>query len=303
MPPTNSYTAGRDVRSLGDRQAVNFVVPRSSYEVLDDWGGDRVLSLRASGSNIVKLSHVFVPDHLVTPYEADTLVIYIPLGGIWTFSVQQGASVGLSERAVGVMLAWMIPAGLAGGAFAAWIHRRTGLTAPLCIASALAAPTCIDVATARTPLHFGLAFIIYAATYMFAISVLQTAGVKAELSGRLSAVMFGMTLVGCAIGSYSVGLLLDSGRSSIIGTGGASISSRGWDARALGIVEHGRGRSGCRETWRPSLTAEINGTVALWALLETRILGECSFPDLLERTKVPIPTAAQRELSLANPVH
>ena len=154
-----------------------------------------------------------------------TVLIYIPLGGIWTFSVQQGTSVGLSERAVGVMLAWMIPAGLAGGAFAAWIQRRTGLTAPICIAAALAALTCIVVATARTPLHFGLAFVIYAATYMFAISVLQTAGVKADPSGRLSAVMFGMTLVGCALGSYIVGLLLDNGHSSIIGTGGAALSA------------------------------------------------------------------------------
>jgi predicted MFS family arabinose efflux permease len=153
-----------------------------------------------------------------------TVLIYIPLGGIWTFSVQQGTSVGLSERAVGVMLAWMIPAGLAGGGFAAWIHRRAGLTIPLCISTTLAALTCVVVATARTPLHFGLAFVLYAATYMFAISVLQTAGVKADPSGRLSAVMFGMTLIGCALGSYIVGLLLDSGRSSIIGTGGASIS-------------------------------------------------------------------------------
>jgi predicted MFS family arabinose efflux permease len=153
-----------------------------------------------------------------------TVLIYIPVGGIWTFSVQQGTSVGLSERAVGVMLAWMIPAGLAGGGFAAWIHRRVALSTLLCMATALAALTCVVVATARTPLHFGLAFVLYAATYMFAISVLQTAGVKADPSGRLSAVMFGMTLVGCALGSYIVGLLLDSGRSSMIGTGGASIS-------------------------------------------------------------------------------
>ena len=56
---------------IGDPQAVNFVVPRGSYEILDDWGGDLVLGLRASGSNSVKLSHVFVPDHWVTLYEAE----------------------------------------------------------------------------------------------------------------------------------------------------------------------------------------------------------------------------------------
>jgi predicted MFS family arabinose efflux permease len=154
-----------------------------------------------------------------------TMFLFIPLGGVWTFSVQQGTSLGLSERQVGVMLAWMIPAGVAGGGFAAWIHRRTGLVAPLCLACTLASLTCIFVAAARTPLHFGLAFVSYAATYMFAISVLQAAGAKVDTSGRLSAVMFGMTLVGCALGSYIVGLLLDAGRSSVIGTGGTLFSA------------------------------------------------------------------------------
>jgi 3-hydroxy-9,10-secoandrosta-1,3,5(10)-triene-9,17-dione monooxygenase len=55
----------------GEPLSVNFVVPRDAYEVLDDWGGDRVLGLRASGSNSVKLSRVYVPEHLVTPYVAE----------------------------------------------------------------------------------------------------------------------------------------------------------------------------------------------------------------------------------------
>ena len=41
------------------------VVPRGSYTILDDWGGDNVLGMRASGSNSVRVEDVFVPEHHV----------------------------------------------------------------------------------------------------------------------------------------------------------------------------------------------------------------------------------------------
>jgi 3-hydroxy-9,10-secoandrosta-1,3,5(10)-triene-9,17-dione monooxygenase len=41
------------------------VVPKGKYTVLDDWGGDRVLGMRASGSNSVRIEGVFVPAHHV----------------------------------------------------------------------------------------------------------------------------------------------------------------------------------------------------------------------------------------------
>jgi len=41
------------------------VVPKGSYTILDDWGGDRVLGMRASGSNSVRVDDVFVPEHHV----------------------------------------------------------------------------------------------------------------------------------------------------------------------------------------------------------------------------------------------
>jgi 3-hydroxy-9,10-secoandrosta-1,3,5(10)-triene-9,17-dione monooxygenase len=51
----------------GDAPPINkiFVVPRSQYTILNDWGGDATLGMRASGSNSVKIEKVFVPDHLV----------------------------------------------------------------------------------------------------------------------------------------------------------------------------------------------------------------------------------------------
>jgi 3-hydroxy-9,10-secoandrosta-1,3,5(10)-triene-9,17-dione monooxygenase len=41
------------------------VVPRSGYEILDDWGGDRTLGLRGSGSHSVRIVEQFVPEHHV----------------------------------------------------------------------------------------------------------------------------------------------------------------------------------------------------------------------------------------------
>jgi 3-hydroxy-9,10-secoandrosta-1,3,5(10)-triene-9,17-dione monooxygenase len=40
------------------------VVPRSAFEVLDDWGGDRTLGMRASGSNSARVRDAFVPEHM-----------------------------------------------------------------------------------------------------------------------------------------------------------------------------------------------------------------------------------------------
>ncbi|WP_461173363.1 hypothetical protein M1D93_01065 [Arthrobacter sp. Z1-9] len=46
-----------------------FAVPRSDYTVLDDWGGDRTIGLRASSSNSVKIDGAFVAGHLAIPYD------------------------------------------------------------------------------------------------------------------------------------------------------------------------------------------------------------------------------------------
>ena len=53
---------GADGRPTG----ANFVVPRKSFTILDDWGGDRSLGMRGSGSNGVKLDNVFIPDRHIT---------------------------------------------------------------------------------------------------------------------------------------------------------------------------------------------------------------------------------------------
>jgi 3-hydroxy-9,10-secoandrosta-1,3,5(10)-triene-9,17-dione monooxygenase len=46
---------------------VTFVVPRSSVEVLRDWGGDAAMGMQASGSNSVRLNGVFIPDRHIIP--------------------------------------------------------------------------------------------------------------------------------------------------------------------------------------------------------------------------------------------
>jgi 3-hydroxy-9,10-secoandrosta-1,3,5(10)-triene-9,17-dione monooxygenase len=51
----------------GTAEHVVFIVPRGSYEVLSDWGGDATLGMRASGSNSVRIGGAFVPEHWVIP--------------------------------------------------------------------------------------------------------------------------------------------------------------------------------------------------------------------------------------------
>ncbi len=64
--PYATHFVGNVVLKEGDRQkTVIFVVPRHRLAVLDDWGGDATLGMRASGSNSVKIDNVFVPEHYV----------------------------------------------------------------------------------------------------------------------------------------------------------------------------------------------------------------------------------------------
>lgn len=44
------------------------LVPRSSYELVDDWGGEHTLGLRASGSHSVAVSKAFVPASHTIPF-------------------------------------------------------------------------------------------------------------------------------------------------------------------------------------------------------------------------------------------
>ena len=50
----------------GKKRAVDIIVPREQIEIIPDWGGDRSLGMRGSGSQSVKLTDVFIPDaHVV----------------------------------------------------------------------------------------------------------------------------------------------------------------------------------------------------------------------------------------------
>jgi 3-hydroxy-9,10-secoandrosta-1,3,5(10)-triene-9,17-dione monooxygenase len=48
-------------------EAVVVVIPTGQYTVLDDWGGGSHLGMQATGSNSVRVEHVFVPEHLAVP--------------------------------------------------------------------------------------------------------------------------------------------------------------------------------------------------------------------------------------------
>jgi 3-hydroxy-9,10-secoandrosta-1,3,5(10)-triene-9,17-dione monooxygenase len=64
--PYSTHFIG-NVMVEGTTEQIVFIVPRKAYEILDDWGGDATLGMRASGSNSVRIAEAFVPAHWCVP--------------------------------------------------------------------------------------------------------------------------------------------------------------------------------------------------------------------------------------------
>ncbi len=58
---THFIGVARDGANDDKNATLTFVVPKSRVTVLDDWGGDKTLGMRASGSNSVKIDNVVIP--------------------------------------------------------------------------------------------------------------------------------------------------------------------------------------------------------------------------------------------------
>jgi len=93
-----------------------------------------------------------------------TVLIFLALGGLWTFSAAEGARLGLSDTAIGAILGWTTLFGLVGGGLAAWSPWGAGLKGPVTAGSLLAALTCVAVGTAKPSLVFSGAFALYSLT-------------------------------------------------------------------------------------------------------------------------------------------
>lgn len=57
-------------QSDGPPKVLQVVLPRDSITILDDWGGDATIGMKASGSNSVSAENVFVPAHHVASFPA-----------------------------------------------------------------------------------------------------------------------------------------------------------------------------------------------------------------------------------------
>lgn len=64
IPYSSHFIGGaRLLDGNGGFTTLQVAVPKDKVTVLDDWGGDRTLGMRASGSNSVKAEKVFIPKH------------------------------------------------------------------------------------------------------------------------------------------------------------------------------------------------------------------------------------------------
>ena len=80
-PISTHFIGGAMLPDEGDGKPprmVNIVLSRDKYEIVEDWGGDRSLGMRASGSQSVKITDQFVPDHHIV----DSILLSLPNG--WT---------------------------------------------------------------------------------------------------------------------------------------------------------------------------------------------------------------------------
>ncbi|HVG51916.1 MAG TPA: acyl-CoA dehydrogenase family protein [Xanthobacteraceae bacterium] len=66
VPYCTHFIGGALIKREGQPPVVGHAaVPRSAITIIDDWGGDKVLGMRASGSNSVRVEETFVPEHHV----------------------------------------------------------------------------------------------------------------------------------------------------------------------------------------------------------------------------------------------
>ncbi|MGH6990861.1 MAG: hypothetical protein ACREE3_13270, partial [Stellaceae bacterium] len=63
---THFIGVARDAGSEEKDATISVVIPKDRLTVVDDWGGDKTLGLRASGSNSVKVEDAFIPQSYTT---------------------------------------------------------------------------------------------------------------------------------------------------------------------------------------------------------------------------------------------
>lgn len=71
VPHSNWFMAAANVfaEDGSSLPPLGFIIPRQDIEVLKDWGGDLVLGLQATGSNTVRITDKFIPDHWTAPFD------------------------------------------------------------------------------------------------------------------------------------------------------------------------------------------------------------------------------------------
>ncbi len=80
--PVSTHFMGAGVlhKDGGAPQTVYFVVPREQFSIVPDWGGELGMGMQGSGSNSVKLTEVFIPDHHFAPANVMLSSEHLPEG-------------------------------------------------------------------------------------------------------------------------------------------------------------------------------------------------------------------------------
>ncbi len=166
------------------------------------------------------------------------LLFAVALGGLWTFVEMIGLASGLARAAIGDALGLAMIAGLAGGAACAILGERAGLRGPWLAGAACLVGVAATIAHARDVLSFGAVQIVYGFSYFVAMTYLMSAGARLDPTGRVSAAVGGVWLVGAGLGPALGGWAIE--RLGPAGLGGAAAALLALSALFVAFAAPGR---------------------------------------------------------------
>ena len=152
-------------------------------------------------------------------------VVYIFMGGAWSFSERIASSIGIDLELVGVLLGLSTSAGIAGSFTAALIGNRLGLLLPIAIGFISSGLSALLILLAYDIWSFGAGVLLFGYIYMFCITYVLSLAAALDKLGRVAIATNGYIMI-----PYSIGPVL-------FGVAGIdNFYQLGWLAFGIGII-------------------------------------------------------------------
>lgn len=155
-------------------------------------------------------------------------------GAIWAFSERLGLRVGLSTEGVGYVLGAGGVLGIAGAGLATLLGTSRGRGLQLILGIATVGAACVCVVHAPNAIAWASAQWLWSTAFLFTLPFLLGAAAAVDPTGRVSAALGGVGLIGTAAGPILGGLLL--GQASPFALSALAVTCCAASATAVAVV-------------------------------------------------------------------